>query len=377
MSDKPTETGKIPLYTSCLIRYPHHNFNLIFLDVTIKETLTKINDDSYTKPTKKSVTSIAKRRWKILAKALCHQQNSFDEFENENNFSPIDSVTNQNDLSVSDDYLASVRRFTCFSLFQRNPFIVRLANDDPQSNENWFVYRTYVDDQEYSLIIHELCQKFTPEDLIGFNNTGNICIWPSEEALAFYILHHLPAFNHRRVLELGGGMTCLAGLLIAKYTQANFVHLTDGNDLSVQNAHEMLTQNTIKSTENVMCSVLKWENVDNIQEFAQYDCIISADCLFFDSARLSFINALWQFMKPTGFGLIMAPCRGDTLNNFLHNAKQKGFHCQLRKCYNRVIWQKHLELLDTSVYDEDIHYPILIEVTKLSIQNRIPIIPFT
>lgn len=343
----------------------------------MKATMTKIYDDSHAKTSKKSVTSIAKRRWKILAKALCHHQNSFDECENENDSPPIHSATNQIDLTVSDDYLASVRRFTCFSLFQRNPFIVRLANEDTQSSENWFIYRTNIDDRDYSLVIHELCQKFTPEDLIGFNNTGNVCIWPSEEALAFYILHHLPAFHERRVLELGGGMTCLAGLLIAKYTKANFVHLTDGNDLSVQNANQTLSQNTINLTEKVMCSVLKWENVDNIKDDAQYDCIISADCLFFDSARLSFINALWQYMKPTGFGLIMAPCRGDTLNIFLQQAKQRGFHCKLRKCYNRVIWQKHLDLLDTSVYDENIHYPILIEVTKLSTQYREPIIPFT
>lgn len=345
--------------------------------------MTKIHDETHkniNKTTPKHlVTSIAKRRWKILAKALCNRSNSssFDEFETENSSSPAKPtmttttmMTNQTNLTVSDDYLASVRRFTCFSLFQRNPFIVR-------NGENWFVYQTNVEDREYSIVIRELCQKFTPEELMGFNNTGNVCLWPSEEALAYHILHHLPAFHQLRVLELGGGMTCLAGLLIAKYTQATFIHLTDGNDLSIQNANETLSQNTINLMEKVICSVLKWENIDNVHEDAQYDCIISADCLFFDSARSSFINALWLFMKPTGFGLIMAPCRGDTLNIFLQQATQKGFNCQLRKCYNRTIWQKHLELLDTSVYDENIHYPILIEVTKLSKQHRVPIIPFT
>lgn len=315
------------------------------------------------------MTSIAKRRWKILAKALCKHPNSssFDELETKNCL----PATNQTNLTTSDDYLASVRRFTCFSLFQRNPFI-------GQTNENWFVYRTIVDDREYSLVIHELCQKFTPENLIGFNNTGNICVWPSEEALAYHVLHHLPAFHHLRVLELGGGMTCLAGLFIAKYSKANFVQLTDGNDLSIQNANETLSRNIINSSGKAMCSVLKWENIDsNVQDDAQYDCIISADCLFFDSARLSFINALWLFMKPTGFGLIMAPYRGDTLKIFLQQATRKGFICQMRKCYNRIIWQKHLELLDTSLYDENIHYPILIEITKLSKQHRAPIIPFT
>lgn len=320
---------------------------------------------------KKSVTSIAKRRWKILSKALCHQ--AIDDIDTEackqqqqHQHLPL----NQSNSPTSDDYyLASVRRFTCFSLFQRNPFIVRFSSHDDniQSSENWSVYRTSIDGHEYSLVVHEMCQKFTPEKLIGFNNTGNICIWPSEEALAYYVLHHLSAFNQCRVLELGGGMTCMAGLFIAKYTKAQFVHLTDGNELSMQNANKMLAQNmSIDEMGKTVCSVLKWETIDSaiVDDDGQYDCILSADCLFFDSARPAFVNALWQFMKPTGIGLIMAPCRGDTLNTFLQQAKQIGFICHVRKCYNRTIWLKHLELLDTSVYDEDIHYPILIEVTK-------------
>lgn len=287
---------------------------------------------------------------------------------------PMRSTVNQPNLL---NHLASVRRFTCFSLFQRNPVIVHLSDDTPiQSNGSWFIYRTTINDHDYSLVIREICQKFTPEELIGFNNTGNICIWPSEEALAYYVLHHLSAFHQLRVLELGGGMTCLAGLFLAKYTEAKFVHLTDGNNLSVQNTNEILSQNVISTAENVICSALKWENVIHISDDAQYDCIISADCLFFDAARSSFVNTLWQFMKPSGFGLIMAPCRGDTLNNFLQQAKQKGFNCYVRKCYNRIIWQKHLEFLNTDVYDEDIHYPVLIEVSKMHHNHRVPIIPF-
>lgn len=345
--------------------------------------MTKISDDSCKTSNKiavkKTVTSIAKRRWKILSKALCHH--TIEEIEAENTM-PIHSTTiiNETNFTAPEDYLASVRRFTCFSLFQRSPFMVRLSNDGDnaiQSSGNWFIYRTTVNDQEYSLVIRQISQKFTPEELIGFNNTGNICIWPSEEALAYYVLHHLSAFHQRRVLELGGGMTCLAGLLLAKYTQAKFVHLTDGNNLSIQNANEILSRNMISTTGKVTCSALKWENVNQITDDAQYDCIISADCLFFDSARSSFVNALWQFMKPTGFGLIMAPCRGDTLNIFVQQAKQKGFNCHVRKCYNRIIWQKHMELLETNVYDEDIHYPVLIEVTKPHhSHHRVPIIPF-
>lgn len=363
---------------------------LSFLDTDAppKAILTKIYDDSCKTTTnnnnkiavKKSVTSIAKHRWKILSKALCHQQ-SIDELDSmENREEPrsmVYSAIDQANRPLSDDYLASVRRFTGFDLFQRTPKLMlsfaHTADDDDggsvdiQSSENWFIYRTTVDAHEYSLVVHEICQKFTPEELIGFNNTGNICIWPSEEVLAYYVLHHLSAFDQRRVLELGGGMSCLAGLFIAKYTRAHFVHLTDGNDLSIHNANAMRLQNLPRQAmpPNVMCSVLKWENIaQSIPDDAQYDCILSADCLFFDTVRPALVNALWQFMRPNGFALIMAPCRGNTLNIFIQQATQRGFNCCIRKCYNRIIWQKHLESLDTNVYDEDIHYPILIEITK-------------
>lgn len=381
-----------------------------YTDATTKAIVTKIHDDSCKTTTtpstisnsnnkiavKKSVTSIAKHRWKILSKALCHHHHhhhSIDEFDGMENRqqtrSMVHSAINQTNRSIPDDYLASVRRFTCFNLFQRTPtLILRFAHDDDdntgddgveiRSSENWFIYRTTVDEREYSLVIHEICQKFTPEELIGFNNTGNICIWPSEEVLAYYVLHHLSAFHQRRVLELGGGMSCLAGLFIAKYSQADFIHLTDGNDLSVQNANEMLSKNlTRQSMANVLCSVLKWENIGHqlIPEDAQYDCILSADCLFFDTVRPALVNALWQFMKPTGFALIMAPNRSNTLVDFMLQVKERGFNCCMRKCYNRIIWQKHLDLLETNVYDEDIHYPILIEITKPTKSHRVPIIP--
>lgn len=348
------------------------------------KTTSNNNNNNNKIAVKKSVTSIAKHRWKILSKALCHHSiDEFDGMENRQQTKSMERLAlNQTSHPMSDDYLASVRRFTCFNLFQRTPtLILHFAhhNDgvDIQSSENWFIYRTSVDEREYSLVIHEICQKFTPEELIGFNNTGNICIWPSEEVLAYYVLHHLSAFHQRRVLELGGGMSCMAGLLIAKYTEAHFVHLTDGNDLSVQNANEMLSQNLpVQSVANVLCSILKWENINqSIPEDAQYDCILSADCLFFDSVRPALVNALWQFMKPTGFALIMAPCRGNTLEIFIQQAKQRGFNCCMRKCYNRTIWQKHLKLLETNVYDEDIHYPILIEITKPAKSHRVPIIP--
>lgn len=299
------------------------------------DDLSKINNNR--SASKIFVTSIAKRRWTILAKALCQ---------------PIQPI----DKTLTDEYLASsVRRFTTFSLFHKSDVISKPC-------ENWCVYQASINDCDYSIDVHEMTQKFTPADLIGFNNTGNVCIWPSEECLAYFVLCNLSLFENRRVLELGGGMSCLAGMFLAKFARAQCVHMTDGNKLSIQNAEEILTRNMHSFTATAACTQLKWENVSDDGDL--YDCIISADCLFFDGARLALINALWHRMKTDGFGLILAPCRGNTLDDFVQCAEQKGFNCNVIKCYNNVIWQSHLNLLNTNIYNENIHYPVLVEIRK-------------
>lgn len=317
---------------------------------------------SISKNTKNTI-SVAKRRWKILAKALCNRNNVCADKSVRKNESTIAASINR--FTADDYYLASVRRFGSFDLFQRVSFV---ELDETfitcGSTANWCIYRMSIGSNYYSAFIHYINQSFTPDDLIGFNNTGNVCVWPSEEALAYYSVSNLVIFRNKRVLELGGGMTCLASLFIAKYAGANCVHLTDGNSLSMENVRTILDQNRLSVLCNAHCSLLNWENIENANG-GQFDYILSADCLFFDNARMALVNALWHLLTINGCALIMAPYRGKTLNSFVEQATGKGFCCNIVKCYSDTVWQRHLHLKQFPFYDEDIHYPILIELTKI------------
>ncbi|XP_035774190.1 calmodulin-lysine N-methyltransferase-like [Anopheles albimanus] len=267
----------------------------------------------------------ARRRWKLLAKALRHDSSEDDQFSK-------------------------------FNLIEADR-----AGDE--KDDNVYVYRLY---DRYRLKIRLIGPErpWTATELIGFNNTGNICVWPSEEALAYYILSHLPLFDGTKVLELGGGMTCLAGLVLAKYGQPAFVHVTDGNELSVENVRKSLVLNKFSCT--IKSSVLKWDGrtVRELTGGERYQFILSADCLFFDESRSQLIDTMWLLLAEEGVALITAPRRGNTLSLFLNECVARGFHYELLQCYNEAIWARHLELKLMDGYDENTHYPLLVKMYK-------------
>ncbi|XP_050734717.1 calmodulin-lysine N-methyltransferase-like isoform X2 [Eriocheir sinensis] len=121
--------------------------------------------------------TVARRRWRILAEAL--QRSSTRDA------SP-DSV--------------STRKFQSFGLLSYET----LGQD---------FYSVRCISSDLRVIVRLLRRDFSPSQLTGFNNTGNVCIWPSEEILTYYCLSNLKTFSEKSVLELGGGMTCLAGML--------------------------------------------------------------------------------------------------------------------------------------------------------------------
>ncbi|KAG8310084.1 calmodulin-lysine N-methyltransferase-like isoform X3 [Homalodisca vitripennis] len=281
---------------------------------------------------------MARKRWKLLARALHRNKEETDQ--------------------LSEDII-SVRRITSFGLMN----LRQLENISNDLDALWFEYSTNIHQETFSLKIRHLIKMITPVELMGFNNTGNVCVWPSEEVLAYYALCNKEAFDGKTILELGGGMTCLAGLLIAKYTQASNVCLTDGNISSVANVRNIMDENGFKDSSRISCAVLKWGNMGKSKTL--YDIVLAADCLFFDDGRSDLVTTMWASLVENGQALVTAPKRGTTLNKFKAEAEEVGFVCTILEYYNQQIWDRHLQLKAGNInYDEDIHYPILLHLLK-------------
>lgn len=292
---------------------------------------------------------VARRRWKILARAL---QKTSD----------IDTTP----MNVDD--IISVRRFTTFDLVTSKPLTVNSSFKDPAAL--WFEYSATISQDTYSLNIRHPTRNFTAAELMGFNNTGNICVWPSEEVLAYYILCNIKYFSGKTVLELGGGMTCLAGLMVAKYTAATNIHVTDGNLSAIDNVQFIVKRNGLEN--HMTCSVLQWGDIQNRQNgkhISTYDVILSADCLFFDEVRQDLIETIWAMLNEGGTALVMAPQRGQTYERFAEEAKMRGFYCKSKQYYNEHVWNRHLKLKQNCDYDENIHYPMLLCLRKTYSEN--------
>lgn len=263
---------------------------------------------------------------------------------------------------IQDGNVVSVRRVNHFGLLD----IIQ------QEEESWFLYTLNLKRAEVCECFHvKVCHvelSITANHLMGFNNTGNVCVWPSEEVLSYYCLDNSYLFNNKTILELGGGMTCLAGLLIAKYLRPQYVLVSDGNAISVDNAKNIIQANQVAAD----CCILKWGTCSK-HHSDYFDVILAADCLFFDDTRNDFVSTIAYCLSDSGIALITAPRRGKTLDLFVQCAKSVGLYTLVLYCYNSVIWDQHCSLkLNNPHYDENIHYPLLIIVSK----NTSSLLPF-
>lgn len=286
----------------------------------------------------------AQERWKILTKTIKGY---------------CASDTQQSSVSV--------RRFQSFGLFTtRRREAVAFETSEEAS---WYTY-SFMAQPGITITMRHMSETIKPADLLGFNNTGNVCVWPSEEVMTHYCLQRLGEFRGTNVIELGGGMTSLAGVAVAVCSEAQQVMLTDGNEKSLTNLHSVIKANDCEGTD-VQARLLRWgpEPVEqDMQE--RFDFVLCADCFFFEDGRQQLVETINDLLKPGGKAWMFAPSRNQTFDKFCELAKDT-FQLTRLEQYDDAVWNLHLEVKESSEeYEEDLHYPLFVELVKCGGQHK-------
>ncbi|CAG2167950.1 unnamed protein product [Oppiella nova] len=323
---------------------------------------------------KRSMPSNARLRWKILSTALqpktsppdpqastppvgsCRRFESFGLIElrtkcgdNEDNCQQI----SKEDHSMSTD--SHPKR----SLLDGKWYECRLWDNRRQSFD-----RTVVDIKILTerIAIHELTDPKT-------DNTGNVCLWPSEEVLSYYVHENRSLFTGKLVVELGGGMTCLSGLATAIFTDAKQVVVTDGNQRCVSNVQTIIDGNRHRLRAAIKCRRLVWGEDSHFNDLSGgVDVIVCSDCLYFDDSRHLLVHTIRKLLNSTGIAIILAPKRGQTFERFVRLADE-WFDLQIIEDYDQLVTDLHQKFVSKeteSHYTPDLHYPVMIRMTNRS-----------
>lgn len=285
----------------------------------------------------------ARERWKLLAKALKGQRSD-------------ESCHNA----------VSVRRFGSYGLLKTQ--LLPACEKEKNSGATWHSY-VCPEVSNFSMTIRHLPGTLRPDTVFGFNNTGNVCVWPSEEVMAYRCQKYLNDFRGRTVCELGGGMTCLAGVMLSILSDAEYMLLTDGNDESVENLDKIIQKNSSAFGKTKVASrMLRWgcgPVQDDLVE--KFDLVLCADCLFFEQGRKDLVDLVYTMLKPQGKAVMYAPRRGKTFDEFVTLACER-FHTTVEEEYDQTVWSLHNEMKAKGLdhYDANIHFPLSLTMTRIN-----------
>ncbi|KAF0468363.1 Calmodulin-lysine N-methyltransferase [Gigaspora margarita] len=249
---------------------------------------------------------------------------------------------------------------------------IRLDNPTSKECHEWYSY--YLDDNDcinirikipnYYDMKNNLYSKYS-----GFLSTGNICVWPAEEVLAYYSLNNSHIFKNKNVCEIGGGMCALAGLFIAARCQPLSVTLTDGNPDCIQNIQYILNANPKLSSTDLCGKQMIWD-CDTHYDIT-YDVVICADCTFDKQMHSHLLHVIRSILKKPSKNnpeeclfLLCAPQRGDSLQEFISLLKSQGdFNVKLLERYDDFVWKAHQQNIaeNSEHYVPDTHYPLIMQ----------------
>merc|ERR1712168_783713 len=171
---------------------------------------------------------------------------------------------------------------------------------------------------ELKLTLYPPVLNYNNEILTGFNNTGNVKIWPAESTMTAFLIN---LFKYKtenpKILELGGGYSSMALQFLAKFLISkgqNFkFYLSDGNEKSVEHCKVLVEENDL--LEKCESIVIKWgENLPRLE----LDYIIISDCFFFDNFRQLLVDTLIYYLTINSKLIIylFGPSRNGTFEHF-------------------------------------------------------------
>lgn len=183
--------------------------------------------------------------------------------------------------------------------------------------------------------------------------------------MAHYLIKNVNEFCNSSVIELGGGYSCLAGVLLAKYCSLKRMVLSDGNKDAVKNIAMIAHRNNLMNTKVLQ---LNWNDKTLLSLHAGiFDYVLAADCTFKSDQRTLLIEAMNILLKNNGVGIIFSPHRGTALTDFISKACDIFGHMnvQIIEKYDDKAWEQHLAKLTCSTYRSDIHYPLCVRIKKI------------